>query len=259
MGSAALYHLAKAKFKVLGLDKFGPGHKKGSSHGDTRIIRKAYHEHPSYVPLLKESTRLWRELEGETGQPLLHNTGCLSIGDACKPARDAAVKHGLDHVLLSGREVNRQYLGYNLPDDMPALYEAGAGILESEKCIAAHCEVAKSAGTELRWEDGMTAWKADGSGVQVTTTKGGTYLASRLVLCCGAWIGEVVPQLKTVCIPERQVVAWFDTQDDPRFAFGAFPVCMMIDGGPSRSCYAFPNFRKSGDDYGWSRGVKAEA
>jgi sarcosine oxidase len=50
-GSAALDHLARRGVRALGLDQFGVAHDRGSSHGETRIIRKAYFEHPDYVPL----------------------------------------------------------------------------------------------------------------------------------------------------------------------------------------------------------------
>ena len=43
-------------------------HERGSSHGLTRIIRLAYHEHPSYVPLLRRSYELWHELEALAGR-----------------------------------------------------------------------------------------------------------------------------------------------------------------------------------------------
>lgn len=81
-GSAALYHLAQrlGGDKVLGLEaQPAAPHNKGSSHGLSRIIRLSYFEHPSYVPLLKDSFRLWRELERESGQHLLTMTGCLNI------------------------------------------------------------------------------------------------------------------------------------------------------------------------------------
>ena len=55
MGSAALYHLARRGQRVLGIDRYPPGHDRGSSHGDTRIIRLAYFEHPSYVPLVRRA------------------------------------------------------------------------------------------------------------------------------------------------------------------------------------------------------------
>src|ERR671932_2496108 len=80
MGSAAAYQLARRGQRVLGLDAFAPGHTQGSSHGESRIIRMAYYEHPDYVPLLRRAYQLWQELERETGQKLLHITGGLYIG-----------------------------------------------------------------------------------------------------------------------------------------------------------------------------------
>src|SRR5215472_516286 len=80
MGSAAVYHLAKRGQRVLGLEAFGPGHQLGSSHGESRIIRLAYYEHPDYVPLLRRAYELWDELETISGQKLLYRTGGVYIG-----------------------------------------------------------------------------------------------------------------------------------------------------------------------------------
>src|ERR1700683_4187001 len=82
MGSAALYHLAKRGRKCLGLERFNIPHDRGSSHGITRIIRLAYYEHPSYVPLLRRAYELWRELQAEAGVQLLHITGSIDAGPA---------------------------------------------------------------------------------------------------------------------------------------------------------------------------------
>jgi len=60
---------------VLGLERFGRAHDRGSSHGQTRIIRKAYFEHADYVPLLRRAYQLWREMEIAAGEPLLIRTG----------------------------------------------------------------------------------------------------------------------------------------------------------------------------------------
>ena len=54
-GSGTLYHLARRGVRVLGIERFGVAHDRGSSHGETRIIRKAYFEHPDYVPLLQRA------------------------------------------------------------------------------------------------------------------------------------------------------------------------------------------------------------
>ena len=55
MGSATVYHLARRGRKVLGLERFSLAHDQGSSHGVNRIIRLAYAEHPSYVPLVRRA------------------------------------------------------------------------------------------------------------------------------------------------------------------------------------------------------------
>src|SRR5436190_17094017 len=80
VGSAAVYQLAKRRVKVLGIDQFPGGHDRGSSHGETRVIRQAYFEHPDYVPLLLRAYELWRELEHLAGEDLLHQVGLLQVG-----------------------------------------------------------------------------------------------------------------------------------------------------------------------------------
>src|SRR5260370_10724482 len=99
MGSAALFELARRGRRVLGLEQFGVAHDRGSSHGETRIIRKAYFEHPDYVPLLHRSYDLWHELERETGRKLLHPVGLFIAGNpACESGSGtllAAERHHL--------------------------------------------------------------------------------------------------------------------------------------------------------------------
>src|SRR6267142_1485758 len=80
MGSAALHALARRGARVLGIERFAPGHDRGSSHGATRIIRLSYFERPSYVPLLRRAYALWRELAAESGRRLLAVTGIAEIG-----------------------------------------------------------------------------------------------------------------------------------------------------------------------------------
>jgi sarcosine oxidase len=77
VGSAAMYHLANRGLQVLGLDRFPPGHDRGSSHGETRVIRRSYFEHSDYVPLLNSAYKLWTDLEKTTGKQLLHQCGIL--------------------------------------------------------------------------------------------------------------------------------------------------------------------------------------
>ena len=80
MGSAALYHLARRGKRVLGIERYSIPNSMGSSHGLTRIIRLAYFEHPTYVPLLRRAYELWRELQDECGEQLLYVTGSVDAG-----------------------------------------------------------------------------------------------------------------------------------------------------------------------------------
>jgi sarcosine oxidase len=118
MGSAAAYQLARRGRKVLGLERFDIPHSMGSSHGISRIIRLAYYEHPSYVPLLRRSYELWRELESGFGEQLLHITGSIDAGpadDRCFGGSLESCKlHDLPHEVLDGTEVNRRFPGYRL-------------------------------------------------------------------------------------------------------------------------------------------------
>ena len=66
MGSSAAAHLSRRGQRVLGIEQFTPAHDRGSSHGETRIIRQAYFEDPAYVPLLLRSYELWKTLPPTT-------------------------------------------------------------------------------------------------------------------------------------------------------------------------------------------------
>src|SRR6185312_12126452 len=108
VGSAALFHLARRDVRVLGLDRFPPGHDRGSSHGATRIIRQAYFEHADYVPIVLRSYDLWSELEELCGEQLYHGVGLLQIGprdgEVVPGVRASARLHGLDLEDVSPRE-----------------------------------------------------------------------------------------------------------------------------------------------------------
>ena len=213
MGSAAAFHLAQRGFRVLGLDRFAPPHLMGSSHGRTRIIREAYFEGPAYVPMVQRAYRLWSELESQSGTPLLLTTGGLMIGRPesamVAGARLSAATHGLQHEVLSAAEVTRRFPCLNPRPDMIGIYEPRAGILFPEACLRAHLALARSHGAQLHTHEPLLSWRADGSGVSVTTERT-TYRADRLVIAAGPWAGELLADLRPPLTIERQLQFWFD-------------------------------------------------
>src|SRR5437870_468953 len=112
MGSMTTYHLAKRGARVLALEQFGIPNRMGSSGGHSRMVRKIYHEHPDYLPLLDRAYELWGDLEREAKSKVLHITGGLYIGepdcDSITGAINVAEDHNLQHdVLDHGQIVNR--------------------------------------------------------------------------------------------------------------------------------------------------------
>jgi sarcosine oxidase len=113
MGSAAVYHVAARGATVLGLEQFAVPHARGSSHGLTRIIRLAYWEHPSYVPLLRRAYALWRELERHAGEQLLIVGGSIDAGLAgSRPitgALEACAQFGLTCDVLDATQLSARF------------------------------------------------------------------------------------------------------------------------------------------------------
>ena len=220
MGSATAFHLARRGVRVLGLDRYAPPHTLGSSHGESRIIREAYFEHPVYVPLVQRAFELWRELEQMSGTALILQTGGLMIGrpdsDLVAGARRSAEMHGLAHELLSTSDVRARFPALNPEREMVAVWEPRAGMLFPEACISATLGLAREHGAALQFDEPVQNWVADGDGIRVSTTRA-EYRAQQLIVTAGAWVGALLPTLRLPFQIERQVLHWFGVARDAEF------------------------------------------
>ena len=212
VGSAALMHLAARGASALGIDRFEPGHDRGSSHGQTRLIRQAYYEHPDYVPLLKRAFELWAKLEADANQQLYHQVGLLQIGppdgEVLKGVRSSARQHGLPIENLTAAESHRRFPGFRVDDDCEAIFEARAGYLLVERCVEAHASQAVRLGAQLHTGETVRAWRAEGSTVLVETDRA-SYSTSRLIITAGAWAGQLLAQLSIPLEVRRKPLYWF--------------------------------------------------
>lgn len=227
MGSATVYELASRGYRVLGLEQFDIPHDRGSSHGISRIIRLAYFEHPSYVPLLRRAYERWHELESAAGEPLLYVVGSVDAGREDGPVVSGSlrscIEHGLPHEPLSSAEVTQRYPGVRLPPDFMGLYQPDGGFLMSERCIVAHVAAALERGADIRAREPVLEWDCSGDRVSVATTRG-SYEAGSLVITAGAWAGPAMPSLDRLLAPERQVLGWFQPLRPDLFTPDAMPV-----------------------------------
>jgi sarcosine oxidase len=243
-GSSALYHLAKTGRKVIGIDRFTPPHHHGSSHGQSRIIRQAYHENPVYVPFVRAAYALWDELQREAGRTLLVETGGLLLGNAetmvVSGARLSAETHGIAYEWLEATDLRRRFPAFRPTDDTVAVWEKRAGILFPEECIKAHLAGAAAKGAEIRTNEQVLSITPDGNSVEVKTSKG-RYLAEKVIVSAGACVGELLPELRLPLYIERQVVCWFrDTGAGSVLLPDRMPVYIW-EYMPGRLFYGFPD------------------
>lgn len=244
MGSAASYQLARRGVRVLGLDRFNPPHTFGSTHGQTRAIRETYFEHPLYVPLVQRAYTLWHEIEQESHQTLLQETGGLMIGPAdgglVAGARESAEIHNLAFEILSPAETQVRYPGLQVPQDMVALFEPHAGVLNPEGCIRAYLDAAARYGATIQTNEQVLSWAPEGSGVRVKTNKG-EYSANSLVVSAGAWANDLLTDLALPLWIERQIICWFQpTVSDDRFGPERCPLTIW-EHAPEHYFCGFPD------------------
>jgi sarcosine oxidase len=221
VGGATLAHLARRGRRVLGLDRFGPPHDRGSSHGRTRMIRQAYFEHPNYVPLVLRAYRHWAELEAAFGQTLYCETGLLEIGPheghVVPGVKAAARQHGLELEEFTAEAVAKRFPGFRVPEGMAGVFERRAGFLHVEQCVAAHLAEAVRHGAEFHADEPARAWRVEGTGDQATVvveTERGRYEAARLVVTAGAWASSLLTELEVRLVVRRKPQYWFATHDD---------------------------------------------
>jgi len=244
-GSAAALALARRGLTVAGLERFGRVHGLGSAGGRTRIIRLAYFEDPSYVPLAVESWDRWIELEQEAGVSILTRTGGIYAGLEGSAVLDGSLRsareHNLPHELIDADEVRRRWPVFAPPDGAQALIEQQAGFLRADIAIETHLAMAEQLGAVLRLETQAVDWRpAPGGGFEVETSAGDVIGAEHLVIAAGAWTSSVVPDLELPLNVERIPVLWFE----PRVpvadvAVGRLPI-WILETEADGSFYGFP-------------------
>ena len=228
MGSAAAYHLAGRGKRVLGLERHTPAHDRGSSHGQSRIIRQAYLEDPAYVPLLLRAYELWEQLERETGEDLMTLTGGLMIGPpesrTFTGSKATADEYGLPYEVFDASELKRRYPMFEPTEGTIALFEEKAGFVRPEASVKAHLNRAVSMGADLRFGEEILSWEPTASGVRVETASD-FHEAERLVVTAGAWAPKLLADLGLPLEVTRQILVWLDPVEGVEpFLSDRFPV-----------------------------------
>lgn len=243
MGTAAAWQLARRGARVLALDRFPPAHDRGSSHGQTRLIRQAYYEHPDYVPLLRRAYDAWRQLEAASGRTLLVETGLVMAGPAAGEVVPGALRsariHGLPVEQLTAAEAKRRWPMLEIPAEWDVVFEPRGGFLFVEECVKAHAALAAQHGADLRSDVVVRGWQISGGDV-VVETDAGSFRSRTLVLSPGAWAADLLrlPQVPLTVL--RKSLFWF--APPPAAARDFVPAslpCFAFDT-PTGFFYGFP-------------------
>ncbi len=241
MGAAAAAELAGRGRRVLGLEQFDLVHDRGSSHGHTRIIRKAYFEHPDYVPLLHRAYERWYELEEQQGRHLFTECGCLNIGrpdgELIAGVRRSSAEHRLDVEQLDPAELRRRFPAFTFGNEYHGMLERDAGFLYVEDCVQAYVDQARLHGAELHAQEPAVRWEASAHGVLVQTERQ-TYTADRLVITAGAWAARILDALSLPLEVVRKALLWIAPADSSPFRRQRFPV--YLTETPEGIYYGFP-------------------
>lgn len=242
MGSATCYELARRGLRVLGLERFPLVHAYGSSHGETRIIRKAYFEHPDYVPLLHRSYERWHELEQLAGRTLLQQVGLVMSGvpegETISGARLSAKQYGLELQNFTAEAARRRFPGFDFPAEHEVAFEPTGGFLHVEDCVRAYIEQAIKCGATIRGNEQVANWQSDGSSIRVRT-QAAEYTAKKLVVSAGAWSSDFLQEIGLNLTVLRKVLGWFPLRTDEYKLEKGFPTYFFEL--PGRTIYGFPS------------------
>ena len=239
-GLAALGELARRGVRALGIERHAVGHDLGSSHGETRMIRLGYFEHPSYVPLLRRTYALWRALDTVANTKLLHIAGIAEMGrpdsDIVAGTLAASRMHGLPHEVLDAGATMRRFPAFRLPQDFVCVVQPDGGFVAAEAAMTTLAAQARVHGAEILSQAEVQSVKRGNGGVRVATSRG-EIDAKAAIVAAGPWTMQLVRGLPLRVT--RQVMTWFEAPQPELFVGGRFPVFLLASRHGNH--YGFPS------------------
>lgn len=256
MGSATCYELAKAGLSVLGLEAHVLVNDEASHSGQTRIIRKAYFEHPDYVPLLKATYQGWEALEQVTGKSFYHPVGLAYFGKKGHPllqsVKDSSRVYDLPLEYLNESATSDLLPDFEIPKSYESILEPEAGFVCTDQVIKAYADLAREHGAILKEQEEVLDWESQKDRVQINTQKG-SYTCNKLILTGGAGNVKLLPGNMPQMKVTRQLISWVKPKNTAHLELGKLPCWVFAPDDEQGIFYGFPMLPKT---YGGIQGLK---
>jgi len=215
MGAATARALSNSGLTVNLVEQFEPGHRRGSSHGTSRIFRLSYPD-PAYVSMAQEALSLWRAAEQETGETLITTTGGFDAGEGIEANADALDECGATFEMVKAADASDRWPQVRLPPDEAALWQPDSGIALADKALSSFLRVAMRGGVRVHATTRVTSLEVSEDGVEVNAA-GSTFHGGVAVVTAGGW---AAPLLATAGVtldvkPTRETVSYFSIDETP--------------------------------------------
>lgn len=252
VGVSTAYVLAGRGMRVLLLERYAPAHERGSSHGDSRMIRFDYEENV-YVDMAARAFRAWEDLSKRLGRPLFSQTGICNLAPAGAEVLDILETRlldcGLPYERLAGPAFARRFPQLNLPRNGEAVYQPDSAVLFADDVVRGLWDCVREDGVDALTETEVASIDPHEDRVEVTASNGRSWTGTRLVLAAGGWTGRWLDALgiEAELVVTRELLAYFPQADSVPHEAGAMP--NVIDYHTPDPFYCVPQVRV--------RGVKA--
>ncbi|XP_012872032.1 PREDICTED: peroxisomal sarcosine oxidase [Dipodomys ordii] len=243
-GCFTAYHLAKHRKRVLLLEQFFLPHSRGSSHGQSRIIRKAYAE-DFYTQMMDECYQIWAQLQREAGTQLHRPAELLFLGmkenPELKAIQDTLTRHGIEHQYLSSEELKQHFPNIRLTRGEVGLVDKTGGILYADKALRVLQNAIRQLGGTMCDGEKVVEIRPGQPAVVKTTSK--SYQAKSLIITAGPWTKDLLSPLGIelpLQVLRINVCYWKEKDPGSYSVSQAFPCFLGLDVAPHH-VYGIPS------------------
>lgn len=199
-GSWTALHLAKQGYKTILVEQFPLPHTRGSSHGQSRGIRKAYAE-PFLTAMMQDAYNQWHQLESQSGVKLLKETGLIVLGQRQDPYFDDVIQSfqknpDASFKLYKPSEMLKTYPNLSFGPDIWGCFDPVAGVLMADKALkTVWNQFQKCGGTLFDNCPVKEVLPFGRNQVKIQLDNGQTITSKSVVICAGPWTNRITEPL----------------------------------------------------------------